>query len=150
MILVKKLYDFTYFIFYCGVIKREGDLSHVRAMTMQGITLTNILVFMFLLVLQFLHIDFTLPIYLLFLGLLIFLHLVINWLENKFYLKTGRYQRAIDLYTNKYSQFEKRLLGIFAVTCFLGSVGLFILWGVMLAHLDEYDKIQTSSLYLNI
>ena len=125
-----RIYDFLYFCFYCSVIKRPNDQSHVRAIFLLGVTLINFFTNIVLLFVLVFNID--LSNYKLYIPLLLLPYILISYLENKYYLDNGRYKLGIERFENRYSKRQKRVLGIFALFLFLLSVALFIWVGVAL------------------
>ena len=131
---MKALYDFLFYSFYCLVIKKPNDQSHVRAMMLQGITLTNLLIDLILILLWLSPYDFSLTMFKIFVLVLIIVNVVVNKLENKYYLDNGRYQSAISKFDNHFSKPQKRILGLLALLLIISSTGLFIYIGISIGQ----------------
>jgi hypothetical protein len=127
---MKALYDFLFFCFYCLVIKKPNDQSHIRALMLQGITLTNFLIDFILLFFLMSSYGFNLTMFKIFVLILIFVNVGVNKLENKYYIDNGKYQLSIKKFENRFSKLQKCFLGIFALILILLSTGLFIYIGI--------------------
>lgn len=133
---MKTLYDFLFYCFYCLVIKKPNDQSHIRALTLQSIMLVNLFIDMFLLVLLISPFDFSLAIFKMFVLILIVINIIVNRLENRYYIDNGRYMHAINRFTGRYSKFRKQLMALFALVLFLASISIFIYIGIRLGKLS--------------
>jgi Ca2+/Na+ antiporter len=119
-----------FYCFYCLVIKRPNDNSHVRALTLLGVTLTNLFVLLIIFVFWILSYELNLTTVKTF-GILLFCFIFLsNKLENKYYLDNGNYLLAIKKHEENYSKFQKRILGLFSFSLFIGSVTLIIYLGI--------------------
>lgn len=131
-----KIYNFLYYCFYCLTIKKSNDQSHIRALMLQGIMLTNFFVdFFFLLVLAF-NIDISK--YKFALVIILILNFLVSKLENKYYLDNGKYKLAIEYFESKYSRNTKKGLGLLALFLFLFSTALFIWIGITIGRKNTY------------
>ncbi len=110
------------------VLKKPNDQSHVRALMLQGVMLTNFFIdFLLSLALMF-NLDFLK--YKLALIFVLILNFIVAKLENRYYIDTNKYNLAIVKYENRYTQLQKRLLGILALLLFLFSTIIFIWIGI--------------------
>jgi di/tricarboxylate transporter len=112
------------------VIKRPNDGSHIRALTLLGITLINSLANLIVLISLLFDAGFNSKIFYLFAGFFLILNIIVDRLENVLYINNNRYKRPIELYSNRFSPFEKRLLGLFAFLLMLGTTIGFIFMGL--------------------
>jgi hypothetical protein len=124
------LYHFLFYCFYCLVIKRPNDQSHIRAMMLQGITLTNLFIDFILLLFLFSSYTFNPTMFKIFVLVLIVINVIVNKLENKYYIDNGKYLLAIKKFENRFSQTQKRVLGLFSLLLMLFSTGFFIYIGI--------------------
>jgi hypothetical protein len=112
------------------VIKRPNDGSHIRALTLLGITLINALANLIVLIFFLFDGGFNSKIFYLFAGFFLILNIILDRLENVLYLNNDRYKRPLELYNNRFSPFEKGLLGLFAFLLILGTTIGFIFMGL--------------------
>ena len=133
---MKIMYDFLFYCFYCLVIKKPNDQSHIRALTLQGIMLVNLFIDIFLLVLLLSPLNLSPIIFKIFVLILIIINIIVNSLENRYYIDNKRYEHAIDRFNGRYSKFEKQLMALFALVLFSASILIFIYIGIHLGNLS--------------
>lgn len=125
-----KIFDFLYYCFYCLVKKRPNDGSHIRALTLLGITLINSLANSILYFFLIFNIKFNQNYFLYFVGLIVVLNITLNTLENHFYINNDRYKIPLALYSNLFSKKEKWFLGLLALFLIIGTTISFIFVGI--------------------
>ncbi len=127
-----KAYDFGYYCFYCLVIKKPEDQSHIRALALFGIALTNLFVDILLAALLLSPYEFNRAFFFGFIALLLILNVVVNKLENKYFLDSGRYQKVINNFNSRFTRVQQRFFGFVALLFFLLPISLFIWIGINL------------------
>lgn len=133
---MKIMYDFLFYCFYCLVIKEPNDQSHIRALTLQGIMLVNLLIDILLLILHLSPLNLSPSIFKIFVLILIAINIIVNSLENRYYIDNKRYEYALDRFNGRYSKFEKQLMALFALILFSASTLIFIYIGIYLRKLS--------------
>ncbi len=127
-----KLFDLMFYGFYCLVIKKPNDQSHVRAIMLQAITLVNLLLDVVLLAILLSPYTLNLKMFYLFVIVIITVNVVINKIEYKYFINNAKYKLVILKFDNLYSEKQKRNLGLFSLLLILFSTGLFIYVGISL------------------
>ncbi len=125
-----KLYDLLFYCFYCLVIKRANDQSHVRAIMLQGLVLTNFLICIFLNVYYLYYKHHILKALIITVFIVVPMNLLVDKLENKFYIDNEKYLFAIRRFDKYFTNNQKKILALFALLLILFSTGLFIYTGI--------------------
>ena len=125
-----KLYDLLFYCFYCLVIKRANDQSHVRAIMLQGLVLTNFLICIFLNVYYLYYKHHILKALIITVFIVVPMNLLVDKLENKFYIDNEKYLFAIRRFDKYFTNNQKKILALFALLLILFSKGLFIYTGI--------------------